>query len=421
MGADSQESVNDPSTLTEEASGRVMARKQATVVDSLGRRQPTTHRGWGSVVVLPSGNIRASYLGPDGTRYAAPSTFGTRGDAEAWLAVVRDTIRRETWRPPHVLNAERFGRYASAWVDQRRTRKGDALRPRTREMYRDAIGRGMVSLADTRLPDLTPAAVRAWHVERTRCAGATQAGLEARILRAVLTTAVRDGIIASNPVPSELARTRTGRPHRPPTSAELTAILAAMPDRLRLAVQLAAFGGLRLSEWRALRRSDVTLAESGHYVVTVERQALRVDGAWIVADPKSDEGNRVVSLPAWLSVDVEAHLAEHVGQFPESLLFPSGGPGAYIDMAWRRAWDSARRTAGVTSIVREHDLRHYYATELAQQGATAPQLQAALGHSSIAMSMEYVRQAHGAPAAVADLVRPLPAAEINVVPIRQGA
>jgi len=246
------------------------------------------------------------------------------------------------------------------------------------------------------------------------------AGAEAKVLRSVLRTAVKDGLIESCPVPSELCVSRTGRDHRPPTPEELAVLIATIAPRFRLAVQIAAFGGLRLGEWRALRRNDVMLAGQ-NYLVTVARQAVRVDGKWIVGPVKSDEGNRDITLPAWLTDDVTEHLAKYVGPFPADLLFPSGGTGEFVDISWRRAWDKARDAAGVRAVVREHDLRHYFGSSLAAAGLGIRQLQSALGHGSAAASLGYLHAARGTDATTADLLQPPPApAKSNVASITGG-
>ena len=359
-------------------------------------------RSWGKVRRLPSKAWQASYV-YGGQRYTGPQTYSTKGAAEAWLASEKSKIDREVWRAPSALRAEAFGEYAEVWLSQRRTRKGTELRPRTREWYAEMLSRGLTGFNGSRLADISPAMVRAWHAKRTRDSGATQAGGEARLLRAVLNTALRDGLVPVNPVPSELCRTTTGREHRPPTDGELAALIEAMAPRLRLAVQLAAFGGLRLSEWRALRRSDLRMV-GDRYVVSIERQANRIEGAWVVGPPKSEDGVRQVSLPAWLTTDVRAHLDTYTARDDDALLFVSGGAGEFIDQAWRKAWDKARDTVGVGREVREHDLRHHYGTSLAEAGATAMQLKSAMGHASINTSMLYVKAARGASAEVADLL-----------------
>ena len=58
-------------------------------------------RGFGEVERRSTGSAasyRARYAMPDGTRYSR--SFGTKMDAEAWLATERSLIDREEWSPP---------------------------------------------------------------------------------------------------------------------------------------------------------------------------------------------------------------------------------------------------------------------------------------------------------------------------------
>jgi hypothetical protein len=41
-------------------------------------------RRFGKIQELPSGNFRASFIGPDGTRVFASMTFPSEGDADTW-------------------------------------------------------------------------------------------------------------------------------------------------------------------------------------------------------------------------------------------------------------------------------------------------------------------------------------------------
>lgn len=183
-------------------------------------------------------------------------------------------------------------------------------------------------------------------------------------------------------------------------------MLQTIEPRFKLAVCLAAFGGLRLGEWRALRRCDLAKTD-GRYVVDVSQQAQLVDGSWRLAETKSASGTRKVALPEWLTPEVDGHLKRFTAKGRDALLFHAGGSGQYVDTAWNKAWTKARDLAGIRHQVRGHDLRHYYATTLAQAGASAPLLQHALGHSSIAMSMKYVHAAKGASPELADLIKPI--------------
>lgn len=379
---------------------------------------------WGALRRLPSGRWQASYM-KDGERFTAPATFTNEDSAERWLRGTRTDIERGVWRNPREVAAEaereakkaegeRFGTYAQTWVRQRVSSKGKPLRPKTRIEYERQLRVGLARFKNDRLSDITPARVRNWHAERMQ-AGPTAAGAEARLLSAIMRTALVDGIITANPVPPGLTRTKTGRPHRPPTPDELAVLIAEMPDQLRLAVLLAAYGGLRLSEWRALRRKDITFVD-GRPIVSVTRAAQYLAGhGWEVGPPKSEQGIRSVPLPSWLADDVNAHLDAFVGRFGDSLLFaPSKGSWFIHDRYFNNPWNRARDAAGVRGQVREHDLRAYAGTTHAQSGATMRETMRLLGHSTTAAAMAYQHAADDRMAELADRMPPPPVAPKRV-------
>ena len=95
-------------------------------------------------------------------------------------------------------------------------------------------------------------------------------------------------------------------------------------------------------------------------------------------------------------------------------------PGAKGDVfgsrnwnSFRSAWEAALAAAGVEGF-RFHDLRHTFASWLVQRGRTLKEVQEALGHQTIAMTMRY---SHLAPdhlrAAVAVLDDVLPAPQLS--------
>ncbi|WP_191621812.1 tyrosine-type recombinase/integrase [Microbacterium caowuchunii] len=355
---------------------------------------------WGAIRKLPSGRYQASYVGPDTVRYPAPKTFDSKDDARGWLAERRVEIQRGMWKSPalraaeaeaaaKIAAAERFGAYATTWIAQRTNSKGQPLRLKTRTEYERQIEKGLSTFSNDRLTAITPARVRAWHAARMEV-GATAAGAEARLLRAIMNTAVLDGILDRNPVPTALTKSATGVKHRPPTLDELGIVLETIGDEFRVAILLAAYGGLRLGEWRALRRRDLSVID-GRIVVNVERAAQYIRGqGWHVGPPKSSDGVRTVTLPAALTQDVERHLAERVGPFPDDLVFPHRGRGEFVsDKAFYGPWNRARDAAGIRDQVREHDLRAFAGTMHAVGGATLRETMAFLGHSTTVAAMAY--------------------------------
>jgi integrase len=164
-----------------------------------------------------------------------------------------------------------------------------------------------------------------------------------RLLKAILKTAVDDGLIRSNPCRIDGA----GREHAPErpvlTIPEVFALADAFTDRrYRLLVLLAVFCSLRWGELAALTRDAV---DQEHGIVSVRVGVVELAGGQLVTGPpKSAAGKRDVSIPAFLLPDVAAHLEDFTTASPRALVFPSrgacsfggatsAGPGA---RRWRR-------------------------------------------------------------------------------------
>lgn len=349
-------------------------------------------------------SYRVSYVGPDGRTHTPPQqgngralTFPTRASANAWLAQTKADIAAGRWKDPATLHADTLGAYGLAWIRQRKhPSTGKPLAPKTRQNY-EGWFRNLKPLHGLALAAITPATLRTWHDDRAQLAPTT-AGREMGVLSRIMNTAVGDGLIPKNPVPPELCRSSTGITHKPPTPEQLAALVDAMPARFRLAVLLAAFGGLRLSEWRALERRDLTLTGDGddaRYIVNVHKQALyiKAEGGWVTTLPKSSAGVRKVDLPKHLTMTITEHLNKYVGKFAKALLFPSAGKSKYLhDSAFNRPWSTACEKVGVKGVVREHDLRAYFATHLVVNGATLRDVQGLLGDSTPEAALRYVHE-----------------------------
>lgn len=420
-----------------------MGTKKAVSTDqSEAKRDYTGNReSWGSIRQRQSGRFQASYQGPDGERHNAPTTFNTKTDARAWLTTQRAAIQSGTWKSPAQIadeleaerirleaeqrarEANRFGPYAAHWIDSHLIPKtGQRLKLNTRTQYHAMLAQGLAEFADTPLDAITRRMVKDWNTRR-RSKGVTQSAHEARLLRAVLNEAIRDEIIIRNPVESAMCSAKTGRIFREPTENELATVLASFPDRLKLAIQLAAVGGLRIGEWRALRRSDIRITDGRTYVSITRAVTRRTGAGWIIDTPKSAEGIRVVALRADLTDVVAAHLAEHTGPFPESLLFaPSGRAPFLTDKEYYEAWNTARDAANIRTEVRSHDLRAYAAQKFLQAGGVLTEVMDLLGQSSSAAAMKYLRNNRTRQESIMDRLAPIPTAPAtdsrsNVTPL----
>lgn len=253
-------------------------------------------------------------------------------------------------------------------------------------------------------------------------AGRAQVAQAYRLLRAILSHAVRDGRIDANPCQLARAGQVKATERTPATPAEVAALAGAMPDRYAAAVHLAAWSGLRAGELFGLARRQVDL-EAG--TVRVDRAVTYMPGkAPVLGGTKTDSSKRTVHLPPHVVTILREHMDTYTGAAPESLVFPATpeqsarawarATGRNVsDRGWHvsdkvmAAWREAGAPESITPAevrkatfwraraaigrpdLRWHDLRHTGATLAAQAGATLAELQHRLGHSTTAAAMIY--------------------------------
>ena len=215
-------------------------------------------------------------------------------------------------------------------------------------------------------------------------------------LSACLATAMREGLIRSNPCHG------VDLPHRPTAEAseeedvralnpdQLATLLALIPSQHRLYFRLLAATGLRISEATALQWQHLQLDGDRPHVKV--RRAL-VRGR--MGPPKSKHGRRDVPIPASLVDALRAHQADTNGE-PEGLVFTaSNGAPLNTGNLRRRVLKPAAEEACV-SWVGFHTFRHTRASLLFAEGRNAVQVQRWLGHHSPAFTLSvYVHLLEG--------------------------
>ena len=358
---------------------------------------PGKRRRFGYVRKLPSGRFQASFIGPSSTRQTAPGTFRTRTDADRWLSGVEADLSRGTWLNED-LGRQPFGNYARAWL-----RDHPKMGPRYRETCERNLRLHLVSLHDVPLRALTPAVVREWYAAALRGSGGRASIMQAyRFLRAVMNTAVRDGAIVKNPCQIIGASSDRAKERPVASPAEVVALVEAITPRYQAAVLLAAWCGLRRGEVLGLRPEDVDLA-AGVVVVRRNRVELLATGAAFDAEPKTDAGKRIVTIPPHVLPVLAEHMASWAG--PDRVFVGREGRPMRGD-AMRQAFDRARRKAGMPGF-RFHDLRHTGQTLAAATGATLKDLMRRLGHASPAASYRYLHAVDGRDAEIASALSAL--------------
>jgi integrase len=260
-------------------------------------------------------------------------------------------------------------------------------------------------LGAVKLSQLTAPAIRAF-ADALRKGGTSPAMVrKLRVsLSAILTDALERGLVAQNVIKGMRKQRRGNEADRHkgklkigvdiPSPDEVRTFIAHLDGRWRPLFLTAIFTGLRASELRGLRWSDVNLDRGELHV----RQ--RADRYRVIGQPKSESAERSVPLlPMVVNVLRKHRLACPKGE--QDLVFPNDAGNVYdhasiikrglIPLMMKAGLVNAKGRPKYTGL---HSLRHFYASWCINRrvdgGLELPlkMVQARLGHASIQMTAD---------------------------------
>jgi len=191
-----------------------------------------------------------------------------------------------------------------------------------------------------------------------------------------MSDAVHDGLLAKSPCSRRTSPQLGQQRVYVATTDQVWELYDQFPDRIRLAVLLGAFVGLRLAEACGLRPEDVDFLRGiVHPHVQYPAEPL-----------KSNISRTAVPVSASLVAELSAQIARY-GRYPTLLTGEDGrqlSPWA-IERAMRK---TRKKVQGLPAGFRYHDLRHYFASLLIASGADVKTVQARLRHASAKTTLD---------------------------------
>jgi integrase len=355
----------------------------------------------------PSGEMKEAwvvdYVDQHGDRHL--KTFAKKRDADAHHAIVGVAVRAGV----HTADSKSItvARAAELWLE---SCEAAGLERTTMTAYRQHADLHITPiLGALKLAQLTVPLVRGLE-DRLRRDGRSPVMVHKarRSLGALLADAQERGLVAQNVVYSMRKHRRSSRVDGNgklgigidiPTPDEMRAIVAKLPytpdaARWRPLLLTAIFAGLRASELRGLRWSDVDLKRGDLHV----RQ--RADRYGKIGRPKSEAGKRTVPLPPMLVSALREHCLASPKNELDLVFVNSRGGIEHRNTIVERGFHPAQVAAGVINGDGKakypglHSLRHFYASWCINRrvdgGLELPLkvVQARLGHASIQMTAD---------------------------------
>ncbi len=323
----------------------------------------------------------------NGTLIMASETFPTKAAARDWISVKQSEVSRGIYVAPSTVTVAEFGNLWLAGAAKTR------LRPRTLAQYEGLLKRHVYpTLGSTSVARVNLAAIDTLYARLSgKGLGARSIRYVHATLRTMLTSAVRAGILLSNPtVHATLPRI----PHSESaylTPEQVHALLdAAASDPWYPYWLMLAHTGMRPSEALGLKWSDW-----GAGKVSIRRTVVTLGKTWQFEDCKTKRSRRTITIPASVVDALKAHrkviaaerLLRGARWQDHDLIFPSE-TGAPPDMRSlvRLHFDPYRKAAKLPKVS-PYALRHSHISALLSAGVPVAAVSARVGHSSPVMTL----------------------------------
>jgi len=336
-----------------------------------------------------SWQIQIYVTGPDGKpRRHFETTRGRKGDAQRRLTELLSSLDKGVYTPPGRLTvAEHLHNWLDGYV---RTNCSQ----RTFDGYESIIEHHLIpSLGHYQLKQLHAQVIQAYYGKALENLSSRTVHHQHRVLSQSLKYAVRQGYLGRNPAELVDPPSPKGKAMQTLTQSEVQDLLiSAQHNYFYPVIYTAVSTGLRQAELLGLRWRDIDIASRS---ISVNQTLYKRHGICQFNKPKTEHSRRRVSMTS--------KLAEFLGEYRlererfyhqlgktttlDDLVFANieGNP---LDPSFlSHTFGKIVKRAGLKHC-RFHDLRHTFASLMFLRGVPPKVISEALGHSSVAFTMD---------------------------------
>jgi integrase len=327
--------------------------------------------------------------GPDGKyRRHFETIHGRKSDAQKRLNEILISLEKGIYTPPGRLTvAEHLRNWLEGYVKTNCSQ-------RTLDGYQSIIENHLIpALGHVQLKSLHPQAIQSYYGKAVSSLSPRTVHKHHRLLSQALKYAVRQGYLGRNPCELVDAPSWKGKAMRTLTPTEVEVLFDVAKNSYYYPVVYTAMStGLRQAELLGLRWRDIDLDFAS---LSVNRVLYKRRGICQFKEPKTSHSRRRVAMTPKLALFLREYKAERERLYREldkqltldDLVFPSVEGKPMDPCVLTHAFTRIAARAGLKGV-RFHDLRHTFASLMLLKGAKPKVISEALGHSSVAFTMD---------------------------------
>ncbi|MCZ1271867.1 site-specific integrase [Enterococcus faecium] len=336
-------------------------------------------------------------INDDGSRKKVEKVGGdTRPEAEAALRKVLSDID-ETGQ--YFLGTDtRVKQYLDFWMEEYVKLN---LKYNTYENYRFTIKNHINGyLGKKKLTDLSPALLQNFiNAEFKKGYSKKTMTITHSVLKNALNMAVYPwGLIKQKPmlyvkIPKYEARPTTKKDLKIISLEDFDHMLEITPEGhpFYIPLNIGFYTGMRVGEVCGLTWDDVDFSNG---TITVEKQMVKNDGAWVYGTPKTSSSNRTIFIGQTLLAILKKHKKQQLENrmkygklYIDSNAVCTKEDGELVTPSVVK-WNTRRISNALSLSFNFHSLRHTHATLLLENGAKMKEISERLGHSRISITMD---------------------------------
>ena len=327
--------------------------------------------------------------GPDGKyRRHFETIHGRKSDAQKRLNELLVSLEKGIYAPPgHLTVEEHLHQWLDGYVKTNCSQ-------RTLDGYQSIIEHHLIpALGHIQLKHLNPQVIQAYYGKACEKLSARTVHHQHRVLSQSLKYAVRQGYLGRNPAELVDPPSPHKKAMRTLTPSEVEVLLKSATGNYYYPVIYTALStGLRQAELLGLRWRDIDL---GLLSLSVSQVLYKRRGICQFKEPKTAHSRRRVAMTPKLALFLMEYKAEREGLYHklgrqltlDDLVFTSVELKPIDPCVLTHNFARIAKRTGLENV-RFHDLRHTFASLMLLRGAKPKVISEALGHASVAFTMD---------------------------------
>ncbi|MFC1914616.1 tyrosine-type recombinase/integrase [Chloroflexota bacterium] len=265
---------------------------------------------------------------------------------------------------------------------------------RTLDSHQSIIEHHLIpALGQLKLKNLNPQVIQAFYGKACETLSARSVHYHHRILSQSLKYAVRQGYIGRNPCELVDPPSWKGKAMRTLTPSEVEVLFESVKGNYYYSVIYTAVStGLRQAELLGLRWRDIDLYMLS---ISVSQVLYKRGGICVFKEPKTAHSRRRVAMTPKLALYLKDYKADRESLYQQlgkqlgldDLVFTSVSGKPIDPGVVSHTFARIAKQVGLNGV-RFHDLRHTFASLMLLRGAKPKVISEALGHSSVAFTMD---------------------------------